>query len=164
VFCFVVLVVVSIWVPVDTGSPANYNVTPNPILSDWYFLGLYQMMKWWQPAVATLQTILLPVVAFMVVFLDYSPERSPWKRPFWTMVGIYGLVAWLAFSILIILNIADIKRDPPYVYLVSMIMLGAGAVWHWVYKAGERKQRLKLEAEKAAIEAAKAAQVAAATD
>jgi ubiquinol-cytochrome c reductase cytochrome b subunit len=164
VFCFVVLVVVSIWVPVDTGSPANYNVTPNPILSDWYFLGLYQMMKWWQPAVATLQTILLPVVAFLVVFLDYSPERSPWKRPFWTMVGIYGLVAWLAFSILIILNIADIKRDPPYVYLVSMIMLGAGAIWHWVYKAGERKQRLKLEAQKAAIEAAKAAQVAAATD
>jgi quinol-cytochrome oxidoreductase complex cytochrome b subunit len=119
------------------------------------------MMKWWQPAVATLQTVLLPLVAFVVVFLDYSPERNPWKRPFWTMVGIYGLVSWLAFSILIILNIADIKRDPPYVYLVSMIMLGGGAIWHWVFMAGERKKRLKLEAEKAAKAAAMAAPQAA---
>jgi ubiquinol-cytochrome c reductase cytochrome b subunit len=156
VFVFL-LVFVSIAVPVETGSPANPNITPNPILSDWYFLGLYQMMKLWKPAVATLQTLLIPAIAFAVVFLDASPERSPWKRPFWTMVGIYGLVAWLAFSILICLNIADIKRDPPFVYLVSMIMLGAGAVWHWVYKAGERKKQKALEAEKVAAAAAKAA-------
>jgi quinol-cytochrome oxidoreductase complex cytochrome b subunit len=155
------LLFVSIAVPVETGSPANPNVTPNPILSDWYFLGLYQMMKWWQPAVATLQTILLPLVAFACVFLDASPERSPWKRPFWTMVGIYAFVAWMAFSILIILNIADIKRDPPWVYLVSMIMLSIGAVWHWVYKAGEHRRQKALEAEKAAKAAAAAA---AATD
>ena len=156
VFTFM-LVFVSIAVPVETGSPANPNVTPNPILSDWYFLGLYQMMKLWKPAVATLQTLLLPAVAFAVVFLDASPERSPWKRPFWTMVGIYGLVGWLAFSVLICLNIADIKRDPPYVYLVSMMMLGAGAIWHWVYKAGERKKNKALEAQKVAKLAAAAA-------
>jgi quinol-cytochrome oxidoreductase complex cytochrome b subunit len=115
------------------------------------------MMKLWKPAVATLQTLLLPLTAFAVVFLDASPERSMWKRPFWTAVGIYGLVGWLGFSILIILNIADIKRDPPYVYLVSMIILAAGAVWHWVYKAGERRKQKALEAEKAAKLAATAA-------
>jgi quinol-cytochrome oxidoreductase complex cytochrome b subunit len=96
-------------------------------------------------------------VAFAVVFLDASPERSPWKRPFWTMVGIYALVGWLAFSVLICLNIADIKRDPPYVYLVSMIMLGIGAVWHWVYKAGERRRQKAIEAEKVAKAAAQVA-------
>jgi quinol-cytochrome oxidoreductase complex cytochrome b subunit len=136
-------------VPVETGSPANYSVTPNPILSDWYFLGLYQMMKLWKPASATLQTVLLPLVAFIVVFLDYSPERNPWKRPFWTMVGIYGLVSWLAFSVLIILSIADIHRDPPYVYLVSMIMLGGGAIWHLVYRAKVRREQKAIEAAKA---------------
>ncbi len=159
VFTFM-LIFVSIAVPVETGSPANPNVTPNPILSDWYFLGLYQMMKLWKPAVATLQTLLLPLVAFAVVFLDASPERSPWKRPFWTMVGIYGVIGWLGFSILICLNIADIKRDPPFVYLVSMVILGAGAVWHWVYKAGERRKNKALEAQKAAKLAAVAAPAA----
>jgi ubiquinol-cytochrome c reductase cytochrome b subunit len=146
----VMLIVISVAVPVETGSPANPNVTPNPILSDWYFLGLYQMMKLWKPATATLQTVLLPLVAFAVVFLDSSPERSPWKRPFWTMVGIYGLVGWIAFSVLICLNIADIKRDPPYVYTVSMIMIGAGAIWHWLYRAAERRKVKALEAAKAA--------------
>jgi ubiquinol-cytochrome c reductase cytochrome b subunit len=145
------LLAISIAVPVETGSPANPNVTPNPILSDWYFLGLYQMMKWWQPATATLQTLLLPVVAIAVVFLDSSPERSPWKRPFWTMVGIFGLVSWIAYSVLICLNIADIKRDPPYVYTVSMIMLGGGAIWHWLYRASERRKLKALEAAKAAV-------------
>jgi ubiquinol-cytochrome c reductase cytochrome b subunit len=157
VFSLVVLTIVSIAVPVDTGSPANYNVTPNPILSDWYFLGLYQMMKLWKPATATLQTLLIPLIAFAVVFFDASPERSPWKRPFWTMVGIYALVAWIAFSVLICLNIADIKRDPPWVYLISMIMLGIGAIWHWVYKAGERRKQKAIEAEKVAKAAALAA-------
>jgi quinol-cytochrome oxidoreductase complex cytochrome b subunit len=92
---------------------------------------------------------LLPLVAFIVVFLDYSPERNPWKRPFWTMVGIYGLVSWLAFSVLIILSIADIHRDPPYVYLVSMIMLGGGAIWHLVYRAKVRREQKAIEAAKA---------------
>jgi quinol-cytochrome oxidoreductase complex cytochrome b subunit len=108
------------------------------------------MMKLWKPATATLQTVLLPLVAFAVVFLDSSPERSPWKRPFWTMVGIYGLVSWIAFSVLICLNIADIKRDPPYVYTVSMIMLAAGAIWHWLYRAAEHRKAKALEAAKAA--------------
>jgi quinol-cytochrome oxidoreductase complex cytochrome b subunit len=145
----IILVAISIFVPVETGSPANYSVTPNPILSDWYFLGLYQMMKLWKPASATLQTVLLPLVAFIVVFLDYSTERNPWKRPFWTMVGIYGLVSWLAFSILIILSIADIHRDPPYIYLVSMIMLGGGAIWHLVQRARNRREQKAIEAAKA---------------
>ncbi len=144
------LVIVSIAVPVDTGSPADPNVTPNPILSDWYFLGLYQMMKLWVPATATLQTILLPVAAFACAFLDASPERNPWRRPFWTMVGIWAFVGWIAFSVLICLNIADIKRDPPIVYTVSMIMLLGGAVWHWLYRAGVHRKQKALEAAKAA--------------
>jgi ubiquinol-cytochrome c reductase cytochrome b subunit len=146
----VMLLVISIAVPVDTGSPANPSVTPNPILSDWYFLGLYQMMKLWQPATATLQTILLPVIAFACAFLDASPERNPWKRPFWTVVGIYGFVSWIAFSVLICLSIADIKRDPPIIYTVSMIMLGAGAIWHWLQRAGVHRKAKALEAAKLA--------------
>ena len=55
----------------------------------------------------------------------------------------------LAFSVLIILSIADIYRDPPYVYLVSMIMLGGGAIWHLVQRARNRREQKALEAAKA---------------
>jgi quinol-cytochrome oxidoreductase complex cytochrome b subunit len=149
------LVFISATVPVETGSPANPNVTPNPILSDWYFLGLYQMMKLWQPATATLQTILIPILAFLPVFLDANTERNMWKRPFWTMFGLWGLVLWIAFSVLICLNIADIKRDPPIIYVFSVLWLGAGAVWHWLYRAGlHRKAKAEAAAASAAIPAA----------
>jgi hypothetical protein len=66
------------------------------------------------------------------------------------MVGIWAFVGWIAFSVLICLNIADIKRDPPIVYTVSMIMLLGGAVWHWLYRAGVRRKQKALEAAKAA--------------
>lgn len=144
------LVVISVFVPVELGSPANPAVTPNPILSDWYFLGLYQMMKLWKPSTATLLTLLIPIVAWLCAFLDASPERSPWKRPFWTIVGMWAMLMWLLFSILIILDIADIHRDPPIIYTVSAIILGAGAIWHWTYKAKTRRLALAQAAAKAA--------------
>jgi quinol-cytochrome oxidoreductase complex cytochrome b subunit len=155
------LVFISIAVPVETGSPANPNVTPNPILSDWYFLGLYQMMKLWQPATATLQTVLIPVLAFLPVFLDASTERNMWKRPFWTMFGLWGFIMWIAFSVLICLNIADIKRDPPIVYIFSVIWLAAGAIWHWLYRAQVRREAKAKEAAKAAVPVAAASAPAA---
>lgn len=146
------LLLVSMIVPVDTGSPADPNVTPNPILSDWYFLGLYQLMKLWKPTTATLMTILIPAIAFLVVFLDASPERNMWKRPFWTVVGLWGLAMWLLYSILIALAIADIRRDPPITYLASALILGGGAVWHWLYRAKERRLARAQAAAKLAAE------------
>src|SRR5262249_52667493 len=47
------LLVVSIIMPAALGHRSNPDVTPLPILSDWYFLGLYQMYKYLEPVVAT---------------------------------------------------------------------------------------------------------------
>jgi quinol-cytochrome oxidoreductase complex cytochrome b subunit len=150
-----ILTLVSVFVPVDLGSPANPNVTPNPILSDWYFLGLYQLMKLWKPTTATLMTILIPAIAIACAFWDSSADRSPWKRPVWTVVGLWGLIMWIAFSVMICLEIADIQRDPPIIYTVSAIMLGAGILWNIVYRRREARLKRAEAAAKAAAQAAR---------
>ncbi|HEY9716308.1 MAG TPA: cytochrome b N-terminal domain-containing protein, partial [Trichormus sp.] len=51
------LAVVAVILPAAQGRRSNPDVTPLPILSDWYFLGLYQMYKYLEPVVATEITI-----------------------------------------------------------------------------------------------------------
>jgi quinol-cytochrome oxidoreductase complex cytochrome b subunit len=111
------LVIVSIIMPAALGHRSNPDVTPLPILSDWYFLGLYQMYKYLEPVVATEITMVIPLTVVLLPFLDVwitGPEKDIKKRPLIFMVALMGFLNWIIFSGLIIVNIANIHNDPPY--------------------------------------------------
>jgi quinol-cytochrome oxidoreductase complex cytochrome b subunit len=111
------LVFVSIVMPAALGHRSNPDVTPLPILSDWYFLGLYQMYKYLEPVVATEITMIIPLTVIILPFLDVwitGPEKDISKRPLIFMVSLMAFINWLAFSGLIIANVANIHSDPPY--------------------------------------------------
>ncbi len=128
---FAVLLVVTLLLPAESGSRANPTVTPLPILSDWYFLAMYQMLKYQTGFWATMWTMALPAVAVGVLVADRGPERSPWKRPFFTIVASSAMLYWIVFSFLIIGNIANIDRDPPYWYGSMVLLFGIGALLQW---------------------------------
>ncbi len=111
------LVVVAIILPAALGHRSNPDVTPLPILSDWYFLGLYQMYKYLEPVVATEITILIPLTVVIIPFLDVAitgPEKDWKKRPFVFWTTVMGFLNWIIFSWLIVVNIANIHSDPPW--------------------------------------------------
>lgn len=111
------LVIVSIIMPAALGHRSNPDVTPLPILSDWYFLGLYQMYKYLEPVVATEITLVIPISVILLPFLDVwatGAEKDINKRPMIFYTSIMGFVCWVVFSLLIIANIANIHTDPPY--------------------------------------------------
>ncbi|MFN8614892.1 MAG: cytochrome b N-terminal domain-containing protein [Vampirovibrionales bacterium] len=124
--CFVAIIF-----PAESGSRANPEVTPLPILSDWYFLALYQMLKYMDPYWATIWTVGIPVVTIALMFLDWGPERNPWKRPIFTSVCIMAIIQFIIFSLLIIANQANLDRDPPYWYASMFLFLTLGMFWHW---------------------------------
>lgn len=126
--------------PAESGTRANPTVTPLPILSDWYFLALYQLLKYMDPYWATLWTVGIPFVTIGLTFLDWGPEKSPWRRPIFTMIGIMAALNFVAFSGLIIANIANIETDPPYWFGNMIFFITIGEFWHW----GLYKQRLPL--------------------
>lgn len=126
-----VLAFVAIILPAEMGSRANPEVTPLPILSDWYFLALYQLLKYMDPYWATIWTVGIPFITIGLAFLDFGPEKDPWRRPIFTMAAIVGLIGFIVFSVLIIMNIADINRDPPYWYAQMIIMMTIGELWHY---------------------------------
>jgi quinol-cytochrome oxidoreductase complex cytochrome b subunit len=128
------LVLISWALPAELGRRADPNRTPLPILSDWYFLGLYQYVKYTPPLWAGLGPGLLIGFGMMAPFLDRSKGRRPTERPFFFVVGLLALSYWLIFTTLILFNIAVIEREPPMVLLVTAIVLGLAFVWEVRYR------------------------------
>ena len=63
---------------------ANPNVTPNPAKAPWYFLGLQELLSYWDPQIAG---VMIPLVLGLVVwmafpYIDRNPETHPSKRKF----------------------------------------------------------------------------------
>ncbi len=126
------LAVVAVILPAAQGRRSNPDVTPLPILSDWYFLGLYQMYKYLEPVVATEITIIIPLSVVLLPFLDVAltgPEKDINKRPLMLMVSFMALATWIVFSYLIIINVANIHNDPPYWRMFFYFTIDIGILW-----------------------------------
>ena len=123
----------------EMGRWANPNRTPLPILSDWYFLALYQLVKYMPPLWAGIAPGLLIGYGMVVPFLDRTKETRPLERPLFFTVGVLALGYFIAFTALIILNIAVIGRDPPIIMAITAVVMTPAFIWEIAYR--RRKAR-----------------------
>ena len=96
---FVVLAAVAIFVPVpleDVADPTNADYDPRP---EWYFLFLFQLLKYFQGPFEIIGTFVIPTVGMLLLlflpFLDRSERVVLWKRPIAltvTSVSVVGIV------------------------------------------------------------------------
>jgi quinol-cytochrome oxidoreductase complex cytochrome b subunit len=124
----------------EMGRWANSNRTPLPILSDWYFLALYQVVKYMPPLWAGIAPALLIGYGMLVPFLDRYKETRPLERPFFFIVGVLALVYWIGFTTLILLNIAVIGRDPPIIMTVTFVALTLAFAWEVIHRRRKTRQ------------------------
>ena len=86
--------------PADLAQRANVLVTPAGIKPEWYFLGLFQLIK----IIPEVAGIVLPgvVVLLLVIlpFVDRSPERNPRYKPVTTTIALVIIVALVVLTIL----------------------------------------------------------------
>src|ERR1700720_3396540 len=71
--------------PMKLGPPANpadAQYIPRP---EWYYLPIFQWLKYWHGAASVVGILIIPMVLavaiVMLPFFDRSIERRPWKRP-----------------------------------------------------------------------------------
>ena len=95
--------------PVSLGpvaNPADATYLPRP---EWYYLPVFQFIKYFQGAAAILGIVVIPAVVvlalFALPFLDRSPERRPLRRP----VAIGSLL--LVFAALVLLGVQSEAQD-----------------------------------------------------
>lgn len=85
----------------DVADPTNTSFLPVP---DWYFLFLYQLLKykWAAGPFVVIGTVILPGIAFTALllapWLDRSKERQPLKRPMATGIMVTSLIAIAALT------------------------------------------------------------------
>ncbi|MGB8801544.1 MAG: cytochrome b N-terminal domain-containing protein [Candidatus Acidiferrales bacterium] len=73
------------FMPVQLGPPANpadAQYIPRP---EWYYLPIFQWLKYWHGAASVIGVLVIPTLLALTVvalpFLDRNVERRPWKRP-----------------------------------------------------------------------------------
>jgi hypothetical protein len=80
---------------------ADVNQTPNPSKAPWYFLGLQELLKMFQPMVAgvTIPGIALGLLA-ITPYLDKNPSNKPNDRKFAIAMMSMFLMMWAALVII----------------------------------------------------------------
>jgi quinol-cytochrome oxidoreductase complex cytochrome b subunit len=104
VFVAVVIVVSSIFplsLPPVYSPAAAASAVVQP---DWYFLFLYQVLKFQffvgpNEPIALVLTTLAGVALALLPFLDRSKERNPWKRPYYTTLGALIIVEIIVLTV-----------------------------------------------------------------
>ena len=95
--------IVGLIFPIGLEPPADPMNTPEHVKSDWYFLFLYQMLKYVPKAIG----VLIPIVALLIImiwpFLDRKSDTLRARRVRWiiTIVGsaiVIGLTIMGALS------------------------------------------------------------------
>ena len=94
-----ILVVLSSLFPAGIEEQADAFRTPAHAKPEWYFLSLYQLLKW-VPRLAGVGALAVgAVVLFLLPFIDRSPQKSWRKRPIAIVLGT------VVFALIIILTV-----------------------------------------------------------
>jgi len=85
--------------PVGIGDPADPLNTPAHVKPEWYFLALYQLLKF----VPKTAGVVAPILALLLItiwpFIDRKTEKSPRPRLLRLVVVVVGLVVLIALTI-----------------------------------------------------------------
>lgn len=85
------LVIMSIIIHSPLLDPANFNATPNPSKAPWYFLGLQELLSYFDPQIAGVMIPTFTGFAFFILvpFLDKNPSTTPSDRKF--AIALYSM-------------------------------------------------------------------------
>ncbi len=103
---FIILVIMATWIGVTQepkADPSDSTYIPRP---EWYFLFLFQMLKYFPGSLEWLGTTIIPIIAvlalFLLPFFDRNPRRF-WKTRPWAIgimsVMVIGIVALTVLAV-----------------------------------------------------------------
>src|SRR5262245_32095310 len=106
VLCSVVLIVWSIVLKAPLEQPANRSVTPNPSKAPWYFLGLQEMLVYFDPWLAGVVLPGLIIVGLIAIpYIDKNPKGNGYytfnERKAEIVIFLFGFaVLWSSLIVL----------------------------------------------------------------
>jgi hypothetical protein len=122
IIVMIILMIWSIALDAPLEEPSDPSLTPNPAKAPWYFLGLQEMLVYFDPWIAGVVFPSLIVLGLMVIpYVDINPKGNGYytfkERKFAVLTFCFG------FHVLWILLI-----------IVGVFMRGPGWLWFWPWE------------------------------
>ncbi|UPT75436.1 MAG: hypothetical protein M0D55_07045 [Elusimicrobiota bacterium] len=80
-------------------DPTDTRYNPRP---EWYFLFLFQALKFFPGHLEAVAAIILPGLGVLLLaavpLLDRGPKRHPFDRPIWTALGLASIAGFAALT------------------------------------------------------------------
>ena len=99
-----VAVILAVIFPVGLGDPADTTdnlFVPKP---EWYFMSLYQLLKYFPGKLEIIATAIIPsggIIALLLLpFIDKNPEQRPSKRPIVMSIMVLSVVAIILLTVI----------------------------------------------------------------
>jgi len=118
----VFLIVWSVALDAPTEELANANATPNPSKAPWYFLGLQEMLVYFDPWIAGVVMPTMIITGLMAIpYMDVNPKGSGYytlrERPFAIGVFLFGfIILWVSMV------------------AIGTLVRGPGWMWFWPWE------------------------------
>jgi hypothetical protein len=128
VLVVVILLAWSIFVDAPLEEHSNPNLTPNPAKAPWYFLGLQELLVYFDPWIAGAIIPLLIIVGLMLIpYIDINPRGNGYftfaERKFEILIFCFGfLVLWV------------------FLILIGVFMRGPGWLWFWPWQEWDKSR------------------------
>ncbi|MCJ7824268.1 MAG: hypothetical protein MUP44_05165 [Anaerolineales bacterium] len=88
----IIVGIVGLVSPIGLEAPADPMVTPDHVKSDWYFLFLYQMLKYVPKTIG----VLIPIIGLLLIviwpFLDRKDDSLRARRARWVVVIVGSII------------------------------------------------------------------------
>lgn len=105
---------------------ANPNLTPNPAKAPWYFLGLQELLVYFDPWIAGVMVPLLIIAGLILIpYLDINPKGNGYftfkERKYEILIFCFGfLVLWI------------------FLIIIGVFMRGPGWLWFWPWQEWDK--------------------------
>ncbi len=123
--CMILLVVWSIVIDAPLEAPANPNRTPDPSKAPWYFVGLQEILVYFDPWIAGVMVPGFIIVGLMLIpYIDPNPSGNgyyTWRqRRFAISTFLFGFLGLWILPI-----------------LIGVFCRGPGWAWYWPWQSWE---------------------------
>lgn len=85
--------------PLGLGEPADPMNTPAHVKPEWYFLALYQLLKYIPKTAGAVLPVILVLLVLLWPFIDRKPETSKKVQRIRFIVIAIGMIALIALTI-----------------------------------------------------------------
>jgi len=92
----IIIGIIGLFAPVGLGAPADPMDTPEHVKPEWYFLSLYQLLRYIPETVGAVMPVVVILGLLILPFLDNKPDSSKKtvRARFWiTLIAMIVLVA-----------------------------------------------------------------------